>query len=263
MREQRAAIAAPAARRGGRGRPARAGGAARGGPSLHDERRSSTFMMLPPSVAGEIPAPSEDELKTFFDERKVVVPRARDPRGRRSSCSTRRRWPSPTRSAPRTCASATSRSRGTLRHARAPHIQQIAFPDAEEAEARARQIEAGETFEAVAPARGVDAEGPDARHLHEGRAVRPGGGGGRLRAAPKAPSARRCRAASGPCSCASPRSSPRAVQAARRGRGRDPQDHRRGARPAEHRHGARQDRGPARRRQAAGRDRQGARPAAR
>ncbi|UMY16170.1 SurA N-terminal domain-containing protein [Methylobacterium organophilum] len=122
------------------------------------ERRAAAVLVLPPSAAGEIPAPSEDEVKSYYEGAKadyrapetraltllVLDPDAlaktkaeaiTDEELRKAYDANRTRYGSPER---RT-------------------IQQITFPDEAAAQEARRKIESGEQpFEAVAGARGID-----------------------------------------------------------------------------------------------------------
>jgi peptidyl-prolyl cis-trans isomerase D len=127
------------------------------GHRLRNERRSVTFARLAPTAAGEIPAPTEAQLKTFYDERKGAF-RAPERRtadilalsaesladaGAISEADARARYEE------------IKALRFTTAETRT--IQQIAFPNAEEAQAARARIEAGETFDAIAAARNVGA----------------------------------------------------------------------------------------------------------
>ncbi|NEU13902.1 peptidylprolyl isomerase [Methylobacterium sp. BTF04] len=120
------------------------------------ERRAVALMMLPPSVAGEIPAPTEDELKAFYEENKSAF---RAPEFRAANLLVLD---------PQTIAKSETVSeddiakRYGLEKAKygSPErrtIQQIVFPDAAAAEAARKTIESGEKpFEAVAAEVGGD-----------------------------------------------------------------------------------------------------------
>jgi peptidyl-prolyl cis-trans isomerase D len=120
------------------------------------ERRAISLMMLPPSLAGDIPAPSEDELKAYYQENKagfrapefrsvnllVLDPQALAKPEAVTEEDVRKRYEG-------------NRSRYGSPERR--NIQQIVFPDEASAEAARKQIEAGEKpFEAVAAERGSD-----------------------------------------------------------------------------------------------------------
>jgi peptidyl-prolyl cis-trans isomerase D len=120
-----------------------------------NEQRSAAYLLLPASAAGEIAAPSEDVLKSFFEERKASF-RAPEYRAvnvvaldaaalakpdqlseadaRRRYDETKARYGSPERRA----------------------VQQIIFASEAEAQAASERIKAGATFEEIAKERNVD-----------------------------------------------------------------------------------------------------------
>ncbi|MGC5778199.1 peptidyl-prolyl cis-trans isomerase [Methylobacterium sp. NFXW15] len=122
------------------------------------ERRAVSYLFLQPSDAGQIPAPSDEELKTWYDGNKdrfrapeyrtvnilVVDPEAvaqsepvSDEDARKAYDLNKSRYGTPEK---RT-------------------IQQIVFPDAASAEAARKEIEEGaKTFEQVAEARGTSGQ---------------------------------------------------------------------------------------------------------
>ncbi len=119
------------------------------------ERRSVSYLFLSPSDAGQIPEPTAEELKTWYDANKG---RFRSPEYRSVSLLM---------ADPDAIAKATAISDEDARKAYDANksrygnpekrtIQQIVFPDAAAAEAARREIESGaKTFEQVAEARGT------------------------------------------------------------------------------------------------------------
>ncbi|HEX8416412.1 MAG TPA: SurA N-terminal domain-containing protein [Methylobacterium sp.] len=120
------------------------------------ERRAISLMMLPPSLAGDVPAPNEDELKAYYEENKasfrasefravnllVLDPQAMAKPDAVSAEDVRKRYEG---------------DRGKYGSPERRTIQQIVFPDEASAEAARKEIEANEKpFEAVAIARGND-----------------------------------------------------------------------------------------------------------
>ncbi|HEY5796535.1 MAG TPA: SurA N-terminal domain-containing protein [Bosea sp. (in: a-proteobacteria)] len=127
------------------------------GHRLRNERRSVTFARLAPSVAGEIPAPTEAQLKTFFDERKGAfrAPERRTADILAISAETLADAGSVNDADAKARYEQVKAQRFTTPETRT--IQQITFPNAEEAQAAKARIDAGETFDAIAIARNVAA----------------------------------------------------------------------------------------------------------
>lgn len=127
------------------------------GHRLRNERRSVTLARLAPSVAGEIAAPTEAQLQTFFDERKGAF---RAPERRTAEILA-----ISAESLADTAAVSEADARARYEEIKAQRfttpetrtIQQITFPNAEEAQAARARIEAGETFDAIATERNVAA----------------------------------------------------------------------------------------------------------
>lgn len=120
------------------------------------ERRSAAYLLLPAAAVGEIPAPTEAELQSFYDSRRGLY---RAPEYRALNLLVLE---------PETLARADEVSEAdarqryeTLKDAKygtpeRRRIQRIDFPSMEEAEAALRRLQAGEiTFEALAQERGT------------------------------------------------------------------------------------------------------------
>ena len=127
------------------------------GHRLRNEKRAITFARVPASAAGEIAAPTEAQLKTYFEERKASF---RAPEYRTASVLS---ISAETLADPSKVTEEEARARyeqvkaqrfGT---AETRTIQQIVFPNAEEAQAARARIEAGESFDAVAASRNIAA----------------------------------------------------------------------------------------------------------
>ena len=120
------------------------------------ERRTAAYFLLPAASVGELPAPSEEQLQAFFNERKSSF---RAPEYRAINVVALR---------PDTLADAAAVSdedarkryeetKGT-RFGRAERrtVQQIVFPSPEEAEAAVARLKEGASFEAIAAERNID-----------------------------------------------------------------------------------------------------------
>jgi peptidyl-prolyl cis-trans isomerase D len=120
------------------------------------ERRSAAYVLLSPAAAGDIPAPTEEQLKTYFEEHKAAF---RAPEYRAVNAVA---LGPETLAKPEQVSDADARQRyeqvkgsryGTPERRT---IQQIVFPNLEEAEATFKRIKDGATFEAIAAERNVD-----------------------------------------------------------------------------------------------------------
>ncbi len=127
------------------------------GHRLRNERRGVTFARLPASAAGEIAAPAEDKLKSWFEERKASfrAPEMRTADVLALSAETLADPSKVSEAEAKARYEAIKDQRFTTPETRS--IQQIAFPSAEEAQAAKARIDAGETFDAVAEERKIAA----------------------------------------------------------------------------------------------------------
>jgi peptidyl-prolyl cis-trans isomerase D len=114
------------------------------------ERRSASYFILPAASAGEIPAPTDAQLQSFYDERKAIF---RAPEYRIANVVAI----SPeTIARPDQVSDADARKRyEQVKASRfgSPErrtVQQIVFPSREEAQAAFARIKEGATFEAIA-----------------------------------------------------------------------------------------------------------------
>lgn len=125
------------------------------GHRLRHEQREIAYISLPESAAGEIPAPAEDVLKRYFEERKAAF-RAPEYRSANLLALTPANLADPAK-----VSDADARARYEqikVQRFGAPErrtVQQIGFPSLEEAQAAKAKIDAGESFEAVAASRNV------------------------------------------------------------------------------------------------------------
>lgn len=125
------------------------------GHRLRHEQREIAYVTLPESAAGEIPAPAEDVLKRYFEERKAAF-RAPEYRSANVLALTPANLADPAK-----VGEADARARYEqvkVQRFGAPErrtVQQIGFPSMDEAQAAKAKIDAGESFEAVAASRNV------------------------------------------------------------------------------------------------------------
>ncbi len=120
------------------------------------ERRSAAVLALTPAAAGEIPAPTDDELKTYYESNKASF-RAPEYRSLNLLVLEPETLAKPDAVTEADAKTAYEANKGRFGQPERRTIQQITFPDeAAAAEARAK-IESGEQpFEAIAVARGAD-----------------------------------------------------------------------------------------------------------
>ena len=127
------------------------------GNRLRNERRAVTFARVPATAAGEIAAPTDEQLKTYFDERKAAF---RAPEYRTANVLT---ISADTVADPSKVTEQEARARyEEVKGARygTPErraIQQMPFPTEEEALAAKAKIDAGQDFGALATERNVSA----------------------------------------------------------------------------------------------------------
>lgn len=125
------------------------------GNRLRNEKRAVTFARMPASAAGEIAAPTEDQLKSFFNDRKIAF---RAPEFRTASvlALTADSVADPAKVSDDEAKAryeALKTQRFTTAETRT--IQQISFPNVEEAQAAKAKIDGGETFDEIATERNV------------------------------------------------------------------------------------------------------------
>lgn len=120
------------------------------------ERRAVSVMLLPPSVAGEIPAPTEDELKAYYEENKSAF-RAPEFRSATLLVLDPQAIAKTVTVSDEDIAKRYDAEKARHRTPERRTIQQIVFPDAAAAEAARKAIEGGEKpFEVVAAEVGGD-----------------------------------------------------------------------------------------------------------
>ncbi|KQT99001.1 peptidylprolyl isomerase [Methylobacterium sp. Leaf469] len=122
------------------------------------ERRAVALMMLPPSLVGEIPAPTDDAIKTFYEENKFAF-RAPETRAVNLLVLDPQAMAKPEALSPEDIAKRYEADRAKYGTPERRTIQQIVFPDEAAAAVARRKIEANEApFEAVAAESGADAK---------------------------------------------------------------------------------------------------------
>jgi peptidyl-prolyl cis-trans isomerase D len=122
------------------------------------ERREASYLMLTPAMAGDIPAPTNEQLQSFYEERKGTY---RAPEYRAVNVMP---LDAAAIAKPNDVSDADARQRYDQQKAKYGQperrtIQQIPFTSMEEAQAASAKIKAGTDFEAAATERGVSASG--------------------------------------------------------------------------------------------------------
>ncbi|WP_245272907.1 SurA N-terminal domain-containing protein [Microvirga lotononidis] len=118
------------------------------------ERRAASYLLLTPAMAGDVPAPTAEQLQTFFNERRSAF---RAPEYRAVSALA---LDAAALAKPDSVSEADARQVYEQQKAKygTPErrtIQQITFPSQAEAEAAAGKIKEGTTFDAIAAERNV------------------------------------------------------------------------------------------------------------
>ncbi|WP_336489112.1 peptidylprolyl isomerase [Methylobacterium nigriterrae] len=122
------------------------------------ERRAAAYLMLPASAAGEIPAPTDEELKSYY-EGNAAAYRAPEYRGINLLVLDPDALAKPEEVGEDAVRKVYEGQKERFGAPERRTIQQIVFPDESAAEAARKQIEGGDKpFEAVAIERGTDAK---------------------------------------------------------------------------------------------------------
>ncbi|MBX9760417.1 MAG: SurA N-terminal domain-containing protein [Beijerinckiaceae bacterium] len=116
------------------------------------ETRSVEYIVLPESLAGEVPAPSEEALKAFYEQRKQAF-RAPEYRTISYLVVNPGTVADPSKISDDEARKAYEASKARYSAPEKREVQQIVFPNEEEAAAARKRIEEGLTFEALAAER--------------------------------------------------------------------------------------------------------------
>jgi peptidyl-prolyl cis-trans isomerase D len=118
------------------------------------ERRAAAYIVMPPAVAGDIPAPTSEQLQSFFDERKSNY-QAPEYRAVTAMALDAASVAKPDAVSEADARKAYEQHKAKYGTPERRTIQQITFPSQAEAEAAAAKIKEGATFEAIAAERNV------------------------------------------------------------------------------------------------------------
>lgn len=120
-----------------------------------NETRSVEFLVLPEAAAGEIPAPSADELQKFYDSRKATY-RAPEYRKIVTLAITPQTVADPSKVSDADAKALYERIKGDrFGTPEKRELQQIVVPTEDEAKALIQNIKSGKTFEEAAAGRGL------------------------------------------------------------------------------------------------------------
>jgi peptidyl-prolyl cis-trans isomerase D len=118
------------------------------------ERRAASYLLLTPATAGDIPAPTRDQLQSFFNERKSTF-RAPEYRAVTVMALDAAALAKPDAVSEADARQAYEQQKAKYGTPERRTIQQITFPSQADADAAAAKIKEGTTFEAVASERNV------------------------------------------------------------------------------------------------------------
>jgi peptidyl-prolyl cis-trans isomerase D len=118
------------------------------------ERRAASYLLLTPAMADDIPAPTPDQLQSFFNERKSTF-RAPEYRAVTVMALDAAALAKPDAVSEADARQAYEQQKAKYGTPERRTIQQITFPSQADAEAAAAKIKEGTTFEAVASERNV------------------------------------------------------------------------------------------------------------
>ncbi|MCJ2106439.1 SurA N-terminal domain-containing protein [Methylobacterium sp. E-041] len=119
------------------------------------ERRKAAYLMLPPSAAGEVAAPSEDALKAYYEGNRSAY-RAPEYRAATLLVLDPAAMAKPDAVSAEEVQKVYDQEKARFGAPEKRTIQQIVFPDAAAAEAARKAIADGKSFAAVAEERGTD-----------------------------------------------------------------------------------------------------------
>jgi peptidyl-prolyl cis-trans isomerase D len=121
-----------------------------------NERRSAAYLILPAAAAGEIPAPTPEQLQSFFQERAASF-RAPEFRALNVVALSADALADPAAVSDADARQRYEQQRASFGSPERRTVQQIVFPSQADAEAAFARIKEGARFEAVAAERGVTA----------------------------------------------------------------------------------------------------------
>jgi len=139
---------------------------------FQNQRRSIEFIALGPAQAGDIPAPSEEQLQKYFDERKILfrAPEYRKVNVVSATPAELAKW---MEISDDDLKSAYDQRRASFTRPERRHIEQIVFPALADAQTAADRIKSGTSFAEIANARGLKERDIDLGMVAKSRIVEP------------------------------------------------------------------------------------------
>jgi peptidyl-prolyl cis-trans isomerase D len=139
---------------------------------FENQQRSIEYIALGPAQAGDIPQPTEEELKKYFDERRILF---RAPEYRKIATVTvtpaeLAKWMEVSDEDIKT---AYEQRRASFTTPEQRHVEQIVFPTLAEAQAAADRIKSGAHFGEIASERGLKDHDIDLGTIPKSRIVEP------------------------------------------------------------------------------------------
>jgi peptidyl-prolyl cis-trans isomerase D len=139
---------------------------------FENQQRNIEYMALGRAQAGDIPAPSEEQLKSYFDERKILF---RAPEYRKIDSVTVNpvelaKW---MEISDDDLKKAYDQRRASFTTPERRHVEQIVFPTLADAQAAADRIKSGASFTEIANARGLRERDIDLGMVSKSRLVEP------------------------------------------------------------------------------------------
>jgi len=119
-----------------------------------NERRTASYFLLTPEMAGEIPAPTQEQLQSFYNERKSTY-RAPEYRAVNVMALDAAALAKPDAVSDADARQFYEQNKARFGTPEKRTVQQITFPTKEEAEAAFTRIKEGATFEAIAQERNI------------------------------------------------------------------------------------------------------------
>lgn len=139
---------------------------------FENQQRSIEYIALGPAQAGDIPHPTEEELKKYFDERKILF---RAPEYRKIAIVTATpaelaKW---MEVSDEDIKQAYDQKRASFTTPEKRHVEQIVFPTVADAQAAADRIQNGARFGEIASERGLKDQDIDLGTIPKSRIVEP------------------------------------------------------------------------------------------